>query len=39
MAHANEDRSEADTNSIIAEQNDRFRTTWGLTLVFPVRSY
>lgn len=24
-----QERSEAETNAIIAEQNDRFRTTWG----------
>lgn len=35
MAQANEDRSEAETNAIIAEQNDRFRTTWGADFTVP----
>jgi hypothetical protein len=35
MAQTAEDRSEADTNALIAEQNDRFRTTWGADFTVP----
>ena len=35
MAQSKEALSEADTNAIIAEQNDRFRTTWGADFTVP----
>jgi hypothetical protein len=35
MAQTAEDRSEADSNALIAEQNDRFRTTWGADFTVP----
>jgi hypothetical protein len=35
MAQTNENRSEAEFNAIIAEQNDRFRTTWGADFTVP----
>lgn len=35
MAQANENLSEAETNALIAEQNDRFRTTWGADFTVP----
>jgi hypothetical protein len=35
MGQTNEDRSEAETNALIAEQNDRFRTTWGADFSVP----
>ena len=37
MAQANEHRSEAEINALIAEQNDRFRTTWGADFSVPGR--
>lgn len=35
MAQTNENRSEAEINALIAEQNDRFRTTWGADFTVP----
>jgi len=35
MAQSNEDRSEAEINALISEQNDRFRTTWGADFSVP----
>jgi hypothetical protein len=35
MAQTNENRREAEINALIAEQNDRFRTTWGADFSVP----
>ena len=35
MTQASEPENEAETNALIAQQNDRFRTTWGADFTVP----
>ena len=35
MTHPNETHDAAETNALIAEQNDRFRSTWGADFTVP----